>query len=235
MGRVSKVSQQDREQAIILRAKGLTYKEVSMQLENRVTEAWCKLNLKSVADESNETLAKKEIKVLASRPEGVSYTEACVVLTKYGFGNTQVNEEEDEDTLYMVYKRIKLSLIGKFDDVLFRPLWIRPDDSMRSLKVLNTIADEMYQRLEGYVDDYVDQIYPNQVNTKGIRRSVVYEILQMISPIEGFDTVANRCEANSKLALKLRNRCGVIEPTLLTDLDKYKPNNKDEDLSHLPY
>ena len=57
MGRISKVSQQDREQAIILRAKGLTYKEVSMQLGNRVTVAWCKLNLKSVSDESNETLA----------------------------------------------------------------------------------------------------------------------------------------------------------------------------------
>lgn len=229
MARTSKVTKEDKEKAILLRTEGLTYKDISTNLG--VTEAWCKINLKSVIVESDESLARAEIYLLAVRPEGVSYTEACGVLVKYNFND----DESDKESLYDVYKKMKQGLTSKFDNVLFRPLWVRPNDAIRSLNVLNTIADELYQRIEGYVDDYVDQIYPDYENTDGIRKSVLYEVIQLVSPTKGFDSVQNRCNSNSKLATKLRERCGVIEPTTLIDLEKYRPNNKAEDLSYLPF
>ena len=84
MGRKSNVNQADRQIATELRAKGLTYKEIVSEMENRVTIDWCKLNLKGVVNATPEATVKEIVLSMALRPQGVTYYECCNVFVEKG-------------------------------------------------------------------------------------------------------------------------------------------------------
>lgn len=232
----SVVNQQSIEQATSLRKLGKQYKEIVEVVGNGITIDWCKRNLKSVVEDSPESNAKAEILRLALLPEGTTYSECCGVLLKFGVCKKEINEEDDaEDTMYAVYQRLKYSIKLKNKEAVFRPMWMNPTDSMNCINDMVLFADELFSRFQGYVDDYMDRRFPDNFNDVGIRKSVEHELASLGIPFKTKESILSRCDRNTDLALKLRNRCGVVEPTLLTGLDKYKPNNEDEDLSYLPY
>lgn len=209
MARKSAVDQQVALKAERLRKKGYTYKDIVEALEGSVSLDWCKRMLKHVKEDTPESRSKEEIYALAVRPEGVTYTECCEVLVSNGVCSVVEHEENGEDTTYTVYKKIKDSLKSKYkNEVLFRPMWMREDDSLLSIKVLNILADGLNQRFEESVDSYMEDVFPDKYNDSSIRKSLAHELAMIAIPFKSAEGVLNRCARNTTIAEMLQERVG---------------------------
>lgn len=207
LSRKSHVNQQDVLKAESLRRSGCTYKEVMERMGGAVSLDWCKRNLKHIKEDSPESRAKEDILRLALRPEGVTYPECCEVFLNNEVCTILHHEENGEDTMYTTYKKVKDSLKNKHgDEVVFRPLWMRPDDALYSLSQLNILADELNQRFEAYIDDYMVAVYPEDFSNVGIRRSTASELALVAIPFKSVEGVLTRCARNVKLAEQLDER-----------------------------
>lgn len=207
MARKSNVDQQDVLKAEQLRRCGKTYKEIATLMGGAVSLDWCKRMLKHIKEDSPESRSKEAIYNLAARPEGVTYTECCEILVDNGVCAVVEHEENGEDTMYTTYKRIKDSLKNKHkDEVVFRPMWMRPDDSFGSIRSLNSLADALHQRFEEAVDNYMEAVFPDEYNNSGIRKSLAHELAMIAIPFKSSEGVLNRCERNAKMAELLDER-----------------------------
>ena len=145
MGRKSNVNQVDRQIAVELRSKGLTYKEIVAEMENRVTIDWCKLNLKGVVNVTPDATVKEIVLSMALRPQGVTYYECCKVFVEQGLCYETINEEEDgERTMYDTYQKIKRSVKDKNSEAVFRPVWLDPNNAKACLQEMLQNADNLY-------------------------------------------------------------------------------------------
>lgn len=207
MGRKSNVNQVDRQIAVELRSKGLTYKEIVAEMENRVTIDWCKLNLKGIVNATPEATVKETVLSMALRPQGVTYYECCNVFVEQGLCYETINEEEDgERTMYDTYQKIKRSVKDKNSEAVFRPVWLDPNNAKACLQEMLQNADNLYNRFQGYVDDYMIAMFPDDYNNKEIRKSVEYELSALGIPFKIKESVIDRCDRNSVVVLKLQER-----------------------------
>lgn len=207
MGRKSNVNQVDRQIAIELRSKGLTYKEIVLEMENRATIDWCKLNLKGVVNATPEATVKEIVLSLALRPQGVTYYECCNVFVEQGLCYETINEEEDgERTMYDTYQKIKRSVKDKNGEAVFRPVWLDPNNAKACLQEMLQLADNLYCRFQSYVDDYMEAMFPDDYNNKEIRKSVEYELSALGIPFKIKESVIDRCDRNSAVVSKLQER-----------------------------
>lgn len=207
MGRKSNVNQVDRQIAVELRSKGLTYKEIVAEMENRVTIDWCKLNLKGVVNATPEATVKETVLSMALRPQGVTYYECCNVFVEQGLCYETINEEEDgERTMYDTYQKIKRSVKDKNSEAVFRPVWLDPNNAKACLQEILQLADNLYCRFQSYVDDYMEAMFPEDYNNKDIRKSVEYELSALGIPFKIKESVIDRCDRNSVVVLKLQER-----------------------------
>lgn len=207
MGRKSNVNQADRQIAVELRSKGLTYKEIVAEMENRVTIDWCKLNLKGVVNATPEATVKETVLSMALRPQGVTYYECCNVFVEQGLCYETINEEEDgERTMYDTYQKIKRSVKDKNSEAVFRPVWLDPNNAKACLQEILQLADNLYCRFQSYVDDYMEAMFPEDYNNKDIRKSVEYELSALGIPFKIKESVIDRCDRNSVVVLKLQER-----------------------------
>lgn len=207
MGRKSNVNQADRQIAVELRSKGMTYKEIVSEMENRVTIDWCKLNLKGIVNATPEATVKETVLSMALRPQGVTYYECCKVFVEQGLCYETINEEEDDErTMYDTYQKIKRSVKDKNSEAVFRPVWLDPNNAKACLQEMLQLADNLYCRFQSYVDDYMISMFPEDYNNKEIRKSVEYELSALGIPFKIKESVIDRCDRNSAIVLKLQER-----------------------------
>ena len=207
MGRKSNVNQADRQIAVELRSKGMTYKEIVSKMENRVTIDWCKLNLKGVVNATPEATVKETVLSMALRPQGVTYHECCNVFVEQGLCYETINEEEDgERTMYDTYQKIKRSVKDKNSEAVFRPVWLDPNNAKACLQEILQLSDNLYCRFQSYVNDYMEAMFPEDYNNKEIRKSVEYELSALGIPFKIKESVIDRCDRNSVVVLKLQER-----------------------------
>jgi len=207
MGRKSNVNQADRQIAVELRSKGMTYKEIVSKMENRVTIDWCKLNLKGVVNATPEATVKETVLSMALRPQGVTYYECCNVFVEQGLCYETINEEEDgERTMYDTYQKIKRSVKDKNSEAVFRPVWLDPNNAKACLQEILQLSDNLYCRFQSYVNDYMEAMFPEDYNNKEIRKSVEYELSALGIPFKIKESVIDRCDRNSVVVLKLQER-----------------------------
>lgn len=231
--RKSLVNQQDMSKATKLREEGKTYQEIVDLVGNSVTLSWCKRNLVGVyieAVDMSEANAKDDILQLALRDEGVTYGECCQTLLNYGVCSMETSKEDDDNSLHSVYQKYKRSIKAKHKQALFRPMWLRADDAVNCNNDMLTLADELYCILQAKVDDFMQSRFADDYDNASIRRSVEFELCSLGVPYKMKEHITARCDRNTEIALKLRERCGEEAQTHL--LNTASP---DEDLSYLPY
>ena len=210
MARKSNVNQQDVLFAENLRRRGVTYKDIVVQMDGKVTLDWCKRMLKHIKEDSPESRAKESILKLALRSQGVTYAECCEVLVDNSVCSVVEHEENGDETMYTTYKRIKDSLKNKYkEEVLFRPMWMRPDAAFDSIKVLNGLADCLNARFEEAVDSYMEDIFPDDYGNTAIRKSLSHELAMIAIPFKSSEGVLHRCDRNAKMAETLDERVTI--------------------------
>ena len=180
-----------KEQAILLRQKGLTYPEIVSSLNGAVSIDWCKRNLKQVKTPIIEDACLNEIISLATRPEGVSVYEANGIIIKHN-KDTQLTKEK--------MRQIRDKAKNKEPKCLFRPDWVsteRPEDSYQAFcAYLIHIQDEIDNITRWYCDTFP--------NTKP--SSVKYEMLEYLKPSKDTMSLGRRIERAEQLCEQMQER-----------------------------
>lgn len=147
-----------------LRTKGLTYRQIVIELEGRISLDQCKRNLKGVKAVDKYTLLYEQALALSKRQEGVTDKE----LTDIAFKILGTVEKGDINRLKAKIKR------KKSDDqnsVLVRPAWMSPTTPAKSLVMMNELSHELYENIQHLVDRYIEQ-YPDTDRKKALQEMV---------------------------------------------------------------
>jgi hypothetical protein len=111
------ITEELKEKAIHLREDGMSYKNISLQLD--ISERWCKTNLKQV-----ENKLKKKFQNLYDKSKtssGVSKTEVAQELEIYDLPETKVSK-----SMNTAVRRIR----SNSKENIVRPDWMMPENSM---------------------------------------------------------------------------------------------------------
>lgn len=176
-----------------LRTKGLTYRQIVIELEGRISLDQCKRNLKGSKGGGKERIDPeciREVILLGERPQGVMLYEANGVIKKY---------YADANDYKLRYIRDKAK--GQSKNCIIHSGWIDYMKPNESHKAINAFALHLMDQVDSMVDDYMFS-YPN-----ANKWSVRYEMLKLafdkaISP-EG---LKSRVNTNEVLAERMETR-----------------------------
>lgn len=177
-------------EAVRLREKGHTYKEISSLLDGGVSVDWCKRNLKGVKIPEVEDKALVAVIELATRPEGVSVYEANGVIMKLS--------DKKKTAAQMKYIRDKAK--AQNPNCLFRQEWMSTTKPMDSYKSFCAYIIHMQDELDNLVRWYCDS-YP-EANPN----SVKYEMLEYLKPSKDSISLAKRINKAEVLCEQLEQR-----------------------------
>jgi hypothetical protein len=177
-----------KEQALSMRALGITYKEISATTGLSVD--WCKRNLKSVETTKREDPCLVELINAAIKPEGITNYEAGAIIFKYHQG---ANKEK----VRSMKKKAKM-LNPK---CLFRPDWLDASSPTESYKAMNAYALHLMDEIDTLVRHYSDT-FPS------VRAaSVKYELIKLsCSNMVGGEPLSTHVLRTERVAEELSQR-----------------------------
>ena len=136
----------DKTKAIELREQGLTYKEISLELDCSLV--WCKQNLKAVSKNTQERKLIKSLSLKAKSHQGITTGEIQKELRTIQPNDFSTEQKALEKK---AMKRLKDNL-NKEQDALVRPYWMKPTDARLSMKLVLQAVNAMDERLYEYVN-----------------------------------------------------------------------------------
>lgn len=142
----SKVSDNARTQAMLLRSEGASYKDIVAALSNEgVTDNWCKKNLGTVAVFDTHFFLMEQLTPLAIRPEGISRMEfRTKIKLAYGI-------PFDVAIPGAIDKRTRRALP---EDAFIRPDWMEPEAARASQNEIIQDATILFDRLDEMVAEF---------------------------------------------------------------------------------
>lgn len=180
-----------KEQATLLRKKGLTYQQISSALNGAVSVDWCKKKLKGVLKPEQDDACLNELIQLATRPEGVSVYEANGVIMKH-------NKDKQLTKDQIRYIRTKAK--AKNPDCLFRPDWVSTTNPQDSYKAFCAYVLHMQDEVDNLVRWYCET-FPDTKES-----SVKYELLEYLKPTKDGVSLKSRIDRAELLTEEMQKR-----------------------------
>lgn len=151
-------------EAVRLREKGHTYKEISSLLNGGVSVDWCKRNLKGVKAKDQQTVLFEKALILSQRKQGVTDKE----LQQLAKDTLDTIQEGD---IVKLKAKIRRNNGKKGEQTLIRPAWMCGENPAKSLWAINEAAHSLYEHLEYLAESYVER-YPGTDKYQAMREMV---------------------------------------------------------------
>jgi hypothetical protein len=189
----------DKEKAVKLRLQGLSYKEISEHLG--CSEAWCKVNLKCVVKNTEETEKLKQCITLSHRYEAVTSSEILkTFLTQEHYKMTKSDLEKHKKS---VLRKVKDKVAD--NNGIVRPAWMSPNLPSESfqdlLQIVNLIDERLYEEIQEFKEKY--KLYDCSESSVVM---AIANLSQIGSVINGESVVRSACESYTSTANKLEER-----------------------------
>lgn len=183
-----------KEKAVALRQQGLTYKEISNELDGAVSIDWCKRNLKQIRTPVVEDECVNAVIEKAIRPEGVSVYEANGIIMEHNKALTMTKSQ-----MRTIREKAKM----KNPECLFRQEWMSTKDPVKSHKAFCAYVLHMQDEIDNIVRWYCDTFPETKPS------SVKYELLEYLKPSKDSISLGNRIS-------KAENLCEVMQERITT-------------------
>lgn len=181
-------------EAVRLREKGHTYKEISSLLDGGVSVDWCKRNLKKVKTPVVEdSQALLDVIELATRPEGVSVYEANGIIIQH---SKACGAEVTKEQMRQIRDKAKTRNPG----CLFRPAWVSTEKPVESYKAFCAYLIHLQDELDNITRWYCDSFPETQ------QSSVRYELLEYLKPSKDGESLSRRINRTEKLCEQMEER-----------------------------
>lgn len=178
-----------KEQAVLLRQQGLTYREISSALNGAVSVDQCKRWLKGVSKSKPNDACVEELVALGSRPEGVTEYEATGVIFKY-------HPNASKDKIRYIKSKAKEN-----KQCIIHSGWIDTMKPNQSHKSMNAFVLHLMDHVDTLVEDYIE-LFPN-TNKWSVRHEMLK--LAFSNKISG-EPLSSRLYKNEVLAELLEER-----------------------------
>lgn len=180
-----------KEEALLLRKQGFTYREIVEKLNYEISVDWCKRNLRGVNKPKQDDACVSEIIALGLRPQGITEYEATGVVFKH-----HPNASKDK------VRYLKGKAKETEPKCLIHSGWIdymKPNDSH---KAMNAFVLHLMDQVDLMVDDYITT-FPHS-NKWAVRHEMLkLAFSSKISP----EPLSNRVYKNEVLAEVMEDRC----------------------------
>lgn len=186
----------DKTKAIKLREQGMSYKDVAQELG--CSEAWCKINLKSVQKNVGEKNAINHCISLALSLQGITYSEILrSIQSVYSYADTK--EQRVEERKAMTRFR---NAINKVGGTVIRPYWMQPANAQQSLTSVLQAVDDISVRINDEIEFIRRKYDMNSSYDKSLRTTIIKMLMCSKLP-EGIEAY---CDHLSSVANKLEDR-----------------------------
>lgn len=191
-------------EAVRLREKGHTYKQISEALNGVLSVDQCKRFLKGVVVNSDDKKCLEELIVLASRPQGITNYQATGIVYKF------FEEATQGKVKYMKEKAKKQN-----PNCLFHAGWIDPSKAVDSHKSLCALVLHISDEVDSLVEDYLVR-YPG-----ADKWAVKNEILKLsFSDKMSVEPLSIRIARNEQLVELMESRNTKESAPLQTDVSE---------------
>lgn len=182
------------DKAAELRASGLTYKQIVLEMGGVITLDQCKKNLRGVKTPTiKDDQCLLDVIELAIRPEGVSVYEANGVIIRH---SKAAGVEVSKDQMRQIRDKAKT----RNPDCLFRPAWVSTEKPTESYKAFCTHLIHLQDELDNITRWYCDSFPETQ------QSSVRYELLEYLKPNKDGESLSRRISRTEKLCEQMEER-----------------------------
>lgn len=185
------VSEDVKAEAIRLREKGHTYREIVEALNGQLSLDQCKKNLKDVLKPEQDDACLNELIQLATRPEGVSVYEANGVI---------MNHNKDKQLTKDQMRYIRTKAKAKNSNCLFRPDWVSTTSPQDSYKAFCAYVLHMQDEVDNLVRWYCEA-FPDTKES-----AVKYELLEYLKPTKDGISLKSRIDRAELLTEEMQKR-----------------------------
>lgn len=182
------------DKAVELRASGLTYKQIVLEMGGVITLDQCKKNLKQVKTPAvKDDQCLLDVIELAIRPEGVSVYEANGIIIRHRkAAGVEVSKEQ--------MRQIRDKAKTRNHECLFRPAWVSTEKPTESYKAFCSYLLHLQDEMDNIIRWYCDSFPEAQ------QSSVRYEILEYLKPTKDGESLSRRISRTEKLCEQMEER-----------------------------